>query len=369
MTAAPVVDITPSTPAPHPLGARLRAIPTERATATTRLLAAGDLLLLEDAGTRLELRSNVAQEAPHATTAELNHANGRIGLVLSAEQAGATIGDRSWHDFSGDARLLAWALAYEPLLARLSDLLGTPLLPVELRAAPDPKADVWHWVEFRYGRGERDECRGLLGLDRTTLDALAAAPGWRRADAGARIERDDVPLPCRLVLPVPDLPAATLRDLAEGDVVLLGSRMLATATLRLFADTGHAALDARHAWLAAAVAGGISITRPLSAAEFRNLAMSENVPEAPVAGADNSAADARDTIPVRVELLLDTLNLSLAELGRIGAGQILELRQPVEGARVELRANGKRFGNGELVSLGETLGVKVTRIGDDRGLQ
>lgn len=367
MTAIPIVDI-PSSPPTQPLRERLRAIPPERAAAVTRLLAAGSRLLLEGGGTRLELRNDVAQEAPHATTAELGHAGGRISLVLTAEHRVATIGERSWQDFSGDTRLLAWTLAYEPLLTRLSEILGTSLLPAELREAPNRAVDVWHWVEFRYGQGEGEDCRGLIGLDRATLDALAAVSGWHSADAGERVDLGDIPLPCRLLLPIPDLTAATLRELVENDVILLGSRSIVTATLRLCAGTGQSALDARYAWLAAAVDGGISITRPLSAAEFRNLSMNES-PETPAVDAGDGTSDVRDTIPVRVDLLLDTLRLSLGELGRIGAGQILELRQPVEGARVELRANGKVFGSGELVSLGETLGVKVTRIGDDRGLQ
>lgn len=366
MTAAPALDI-PSPPA-QPLGDRLRTIPPERAAAVTRLMAAGSRLLVETGGSRLELRSDVAQEAPHATTVELGHANGRIALVLTAEHRVPTIGERSWQDFVGDARLLAWTLAYEPLLTRLSELLGSSLLPAELRTAPNRAADVWHWVEFRYGQDGGEDCRGLIGLDRATLDALTVVPGWHPADADERVEPDDIPLPCRLLLPITDLTAGTLRELVAGDVVLLGPRSIVTATLRLCAGTGQPALDARYAWLAAAADGGISITRPLSAAEFRNLTMNES-PEAPAADSGEGSTDFRDAIPVRVDLLLDTLTLSLGELGRVGAGQILELRQPVEGARVELRANGKVFGSGELVSLGETLGVKVTRIGDDRGLQ
>lgn len=367
MTAVPVVDLPASSL--RPLAERLRAIPPDRAAAVTRLLGAGSRLLVESGESRLELRGDAAQLAPQATTIELGHANGRIHLVLASEQRSGMIGDRSWHDFGGDARLLAWALAYEPLLASLSDLLGTALLPAEIRAVPDRQADVWHWVEFRYGRDGREHVRGLVGLDRSTLDALAAAPGWHRAEDDVHVDRNEVPLPCHLLMPVSDLSAATLRGLDVGDVVLLGSRSIATATLRFFADTGEPSLDASRAWLAAAASGGISITRPLSAAELRNLTMSESVSDTPPAEGDAAARDVRDAIPVRVDLLLDTLTLTLAELSGIAAGQILELRQPVEGARVELRANGRVFGSGELVSLGETLGVKVTRIGDERGLQ
>ncbi len=92
----------------------------------------------------------------------------------------------------------------------------------------------------------------------------------------------------------------------------------------------------------------------------------------PVTTDDRDAADAadpRDTISVRVEFVLDTLSLTLAELDRISAGQILALRRPIDNASVSLRANGKVFGSGQLVSLGESLGVKVTQIGDDLGLQ
>lgn len=368
MTAVSAVDI--QSPVARPLSDRLRAIPPDRAAAITRLLGTGSRLLIESDDLQLELRGDVAQLAPQATTIELGHAHGRIPLVFAHEGNGATVGDRSWQDFGGDARLLAWALAYEPLLARLADLLGTPLLPLELRNAPDRRTDVWHWVEFRFSRHGREQVRGLIGLDEPTLDALAGAPNWHRADSDTHVDSGEVPFPCHLLMPVTDVTSALLRALGPGDVILLGSRSLATSTLRFFADTGAPSLDARHAWLAAANAGGISITRPLSAAELRNLTMTENEPE-PIAdeGADTPEVDVRDAVPVRVDLLLDTLSLTLAELSAIAAGQILELRQPVEGVSVELRANGKVFGSGELVSLGETLGVKVTRIGGARGLQ
>ena len=125
-------------------------------------------------------------------------------------------------------------------------------------------------------------------------------------------------------------------------------------------------LDMRHAWAASAEPGGIMITRALTEAELRNETMTQDSPDDANA---TDTADVRDAIPIRVELLLDTLELSLAELERISAGQVLSLAQPIDGARVLLRANGKTFGSGELVSLGELLGVKLTRIGDQRGLQ
>ncbi len=370
MTAALATDIGHAA-LPTTLAGRLPSISPERAAATTRLLAAGDVLVRSDEGSRLELRADVAQEPPPASTIELSHAHGRTSLILTAEHGSAAIGDRTWHDFNGDARLLAWTLAYDALLARLSELLGLPLLPVALQPSPQPSAAIWHWIEFRFTRGDQHECRGLLGLDRATMATLSAATGWSRiGDGNLPVERNELPLACHLELPALVLPAATLRALNSGDVVLLGARSSIASALRVRVDSGVAAIDSRFAWLAASAPGGIAITRALIPAELRNDPMT--TPDTPLhsdASGESAEPDVRDAIPVRVELVLDTLQLSLAELDRFSAGQILGLRQPVEGARVSLRANGKTFASGELVALGELLGVNIARIGDDLGLQ
>lgn len=346
---------------------QLRSIPPERAALSTRLLGCGEYLLHQDGDARLELRADVAQQVPHATTVELGHAHGRIRLVLAAEHGSAAIGDRTWHDFSGDARLLAWAIAYERLLTQLADVLGSPLLPLELQPAPGAAADLWHWVGFEHAHGEHASASGLLGLDRAMMEALAAAPGWVREDASTTSSRRDaVPLPCHVSLAPLWLPAAGLGGLEPGDVLLAGRRDAVLATLRLCACSGVPSIDHRYAWLAACGSEGLAITRPLTEVELRNDAMTDDTSIEPTPG---EPGDVRETIPVRVDVVLETLQLSLGELARLGAGQVLNLGQPVDSATVSLRANGRVVGSGELVSLGELLGVKITRIGGDSGFQ
>lgn len=321
---------------------------------------------------RLELRPGVAQRPPHATTVELTHAHGRASLVVTAEHGSATIGDRTWHDFGGDARLLAWALAYESLLMRLSDLFGTSLLPVALFDSPSPSSlEAWHWIEFRFQQDGKAGCDGVIGVDHALMESIAAAPGWQRGvDAGLHIERDAVPLPCRLSLPPAFLSAAVLRGLATGDVVIVGPRATVVAAMRLRVDTNERAINNAYAWIAAAVPGGISISRALTLAELRNdTTMSQDTPSKSSNPGEGASPDIRDSIRVRVELVVDTLEMTLSELDRLSAGQILSLGQPLDSATVSLRANGKTFASGELVSLGDLLGVKLTRIGENLGLQ
>lgn len=348
---------------------RLKPISPERAEAVTRLLVAGERLLREDDEGRLELHSDVPQHAPQVITTVLAHAHGHVRLAITGEHGSAALGDRTWHDFSGDARLLAWTLAYEALVCRLATLLGTPLLPVELQ--PAATFDVWHWVGFRFSRADGAHCHGLFGLDRATIHALAAVPGWHRsADSNPRIELDELPLTCRLMLPAVELPAFAVRKLGHGDVIVIGPRVAVLGGLRLRADTGEPESNDRHVWWARAAPGGIVVVRALSEAEVRNDMMTtEDQPGLAGGAPADDERDPRDAIPIRIELLLDVLTLTLAELGEISAGQMLALRQPVENARVTLRANGKVFGSGELVALGEMLGLKITQIGDARGLQ
>lgn len=346
---------------------QFRPIPPERAALATRLLGCGEYLLHRSGDARLELRADVEQHAPHATTIELGHAHGRVRLVLTAERGSAAIGDRTWHDFGGDARLLAWSLAYERLLTQLADVFGSPLLPLELLPAPGATADLWHWVGFEHAHGEQAGASGLIGLDRTMMEALAAAPGWIHEDASATSSRRDaVPLPCHVSLAPLWLPAAGLNGLEPGDVLLAGRRDAVLATLRLCARSGTPSIDHRHAWLAACGGEGLTITRPLTEAELRNDAMTDDTPLEPT---PDEPGDVRDTIPVRVDVVLEALQLSLGELARLGAGQVLSLAQPVDNATVSLRANGRAVGSGVLVSLGELLGVKITRIGGESGFQ
>lgn len=64
---------------------------------------------------------------------------------------------------------------------------------------------------------------------------------------------------------------------------------------------------------------------------------------------------------MRLEFVLHEQCISLAELAALIEGQVLALAPSVLG-HIEVRANGRMLARGELVQLGESLGVELQQI-------
>lgn len=69
--------------------------------------------------------------------------------------------------------------------------------------------------------------------------------------------------------------------------------------------------------------------------------------------------DPARSLPVQVEFELGRTEMSIGELADLQPGYVFPLATPLEGASVTIRANGRIAGRGELVAVGETLGVRL----------
>jgi type III secretion protein Q len=70
-------------------------------------------------------------------------------------------------------------------------------------------------------------------------------------------------------------------------------------------------------------------------------------------------------LPVQFEI--DTVALPLAQLSTLGPGYVLELPVPVADAQLRLVAHGQTIGYGELVTVGEHLGIRIIRMAHRHG--
>lgn len=82
--------------------------------------------------------------------------------------------------------------------------------------------------------------------------------------------------------------------------------------------------------------------------------------EAPMSDAPGADVEAIE-LPVAFEI--DTARLSLAELAGIRPGYVIELDTPVTEAVVRLLCQGQVIGTGQLIAVGEQLGVRISRMG------
>lgn len=73
---------------------------------------------------------------------------------------------------------------------------------------------------------------------------------------------------------------------------------------------------------------------------------------------DVDAATALDDLPLKLVCQVGSLELTLAQLRELGAGSLLQLNTPGIDS-VDLMVNGRRVGQGQLVKIGDGLGVRL----------
>lgn len=201
---------------------------------------------------------------------------------------------------------------------------------------------------------------GALGEDAFTasLPLLPAGPAAEAALALLRaLARREVPLP-EIGLPLAweagatRLSAGRIAGLARGDVVLPDLWHPRRREIRAVLGATHAAMAVRDAhraklWTA---------FRPIPAGP-----MAEGTDGM---GQDTTTEDAGpglDGVGLTLAFELGRRSVTLAELKDVGAGHVFDLGLP-PGDSVDLVVNGTRIGRGEIVSIGERLGVRVVRL-------
>ena len=64
-------------------------------------------------------------------------------------------------------------------------------------------------------------------------------------------------------------------------------------------------------------------------------------------------------LPVKIEFEIGRIEMSVGELSTLQSGYVFALPAHLEGANVVIRANGRAAGRGEVVAVGDTLGVRL----------
>ncbi len=307
-------------------------------------------------GSSLQLRAGAATPTD-AALVELDADGSRLGLQVTAGADAVPDDALHWQDYQGRARVLAWSLAHEASLRRLSEALGVSLLPL-VDAAPRPVGDVV-WLDFTLTDSEAAHAplAGTLRLPSDwlpRLQARAQAPTtvdlghWRHLSALVRIG-----------LIVPPVAAADYASLRPGDVVLVGTTRLpplvATAVGRRWPVQSSA-----EGWRIDGPAGPAPRFADLTPSRLETSPMTQQ--DAALDAADDTPAQAEDPaarLPVQVEFDIGHVELTLGDIAGLQPGYVFALPTHLEGANVTLRANGRVAGQGELVAVGDTLGVRL----------
>ena len=262
-----------------------------------------------------------------------------------------------------DLAALLLEAALLPLIELLERGLGAAVaverLALDRETAPPPTPDADDVTISLDGPGLRHLLR--LSGPVEALDRLFWSWPAVPRDVGA------VPFAVGFEIGATTLPAGTIRSLRPGDAILLQE----TPAPRGGADEEASAAASRvvvrvaEALRAAAErrGSGIRLLEPFrAAAADRDTVMSEQ--DDPDASAEDAAvagaAALFDALPVRLVFEAGRIELTLAELAALGVGAVIETRTAP--GRVDIRANGRRIGWGELVTVDGRAAVRLLAL-------
>ncbi len=282
----------------------------------------------------------------------------RIRIQFAPGMAAAAEESLRWTEYIGRSRLLAWSLAHESALVRMSEALRIPLVPV---GNDDVQAQASLWLEARIdsAAGDRPTCRATLSLP---LSQVARLLEYAQASPAEDVDGSWIPAPVTIELRGPRLAASDWRNLRMGDVIVLGTQNSLPAPT---------ASSSGLAWPLAICAEGWRINGPSTSipSAYQEIP-AMNQPSASEANS-SEAAPLMETglqeqpkaqapaLPVQIDFSIAQVAMNMDELSALQPGYVFSLPTRLEGANVTIRANGREAGRGEVVAVGDTLGVRL----------
>lgn len=248
---------------------------------------------------------------------------------------------------SREASLLLVELALSPLFQLLERAAGGP---ITLLAQVDSDAGEAE---------EREALRLVFDLAGVRAEGRLIVPPAASEFLAAVLARLPPPPRPALTWPVAvriasaTLPAREVAALCAGDAIVPGAGWLGAARgLIVFAERWCWEVERRGSQLCL-----VSPRRPFSGPLFEELAMQEP----PSAAVEVQAGAEIGELPVRLVFELGRLEVTLADVERLAPGQVLELARDPERA-IDVLANGRRIGSGEIVSVGGRLAVRLVDV-------
>lgn len=338
------------------LRGRVPALPLWQAQALCGLFGAPQRWPLREGGGWLEF---VAAGPVDGEVTTLEGDGARVRLQLDSGLALDTDTGLHWSGYRGRSRVLAWSLAHESQLMKLSQALDVALVPVvddgaaslqSLQALGGGEDGLWLGFRILDGGGQ-PRSRGHLRIPPGWVDRLLSraelferAPG---GDDGAQYrDWSQLPVPVTLSWDGPTLRYAQWRQLRAGDVLVIGNYQRPPPVR---------ARVPGHAWPLSPVAEGWRIDGPPQTLSTHQETSAMSDPES----AAEAPAPTGPDVPVRLEFDLGRLECRYEDLNGFQPGYVFALPSRLEGANVVIRANGRDAGRGEIVAVGETLGVRL----------
>lgn len=289
------------------------------------------------------------QAASHR--ADLEWAGAALRLSLPPDALAAWTDARLPDLGPGDLPEALRAAALETLLAEAVAALSPVSAggPVRVLAEPRDAALPHAWTLAARAEARGETALAVLESDDLGLMLLAGLLGRVPPDAAGAIDASVLPVRLRAEIGRAGLPAAELRALDAGDVILLDEYLVGPEG---------------ELWLGIPQGQGLRVRAEHSSylvTQGWTSLMTQTVP--PEEDAPSAEPLDVDAVPVRLSFDLGDRAMTLAELRQLQPGAVFDLQRPLTDGPVMIRANGALVGTGELVDVDGRIGVRVGTLG------
>ncbi len=281
----------------------------------------------------------------------------RIEVALDGDAIGLDVMPLDWRTYAGDTQLLAWTACHEPIIELLRAVFRCDWVPEHIGDCDPPARSSSVRAGFSVFRDDGAlVVNGLVNLAASAVRGLATAG----ACAVARHERllRSVLTRLPLVLDEFDMMPTELTSLIAGAVVRLDNRTLSQRVARLTVPVGHARLVVDvtdvHATVAGLISnpiGGDTMSDAPAPADTTSPGMQTPAPSVQIGA-----------VPVRLMFSAGRLTLPFGALADIGPGYVFGLDKRLDDRTITMYANDVPVAVGELVTIGDLVGVRLTRM-------
>jgi type III secretion system YscQ/HrcQ family protein len=287
----------------------------------------------------------------------------RMQIALDGDAVGLDVPALDWRSYTGDTRLLAWTARHEPILELLRVVFQRDWISDDMADREARRRTPCVRAGFSIHRTDGVRvATGIAVFPTQFVASLAGRPEATEPRINAVARR--VPARLRVVLDEVEMTAADLAALARGCVVRLDNRTLATDQARVALATGGGVrLIADINDKRATVVGFAPATMGLDQISNGGMVMAD---DKATSNATPSAAGVPGVevgaIPVRLSFSAGGVMLPFEALRRIAPGYVFELGKRLDDQAIAIHANDVPIAVGELVAIGDLIGVRITRM-------
>jgi type III secretion system YscQ/HrcQ family protein len=285
----------------------------------------------------------------------------RLQLALDGDMVGLDPRQIDWRNYEGDTQLLAWTACHEPLINLLRVMFQCDWVPESIGDCDCHEALDADCVRVGFAVHRADGLavvQGALIMDASSAQRLAARERFTvpRGHQPMRSVRARLPL----VVDEFDVEASELGFVSRGSLIRLDNRTLLAGPARLVIPAGHVQWIVDLTEARATVVGFAAHDSRVDQSRYsEGDTMSIDRPE------EQSAVEAPvavGALPVRITFCAGRLTLPFSQVSDVGPGYVFELDRRLDDQAITVHANDVPIAVGELVSLGDLVGVRITRM-------